>query len=86
MILSSQLEHLCIDGLLEKFEEKTERPQYRKWVKLIKGQVDKKKLDLDAFQKEVMATSGTSTGSASVEAEMEEEPEQDILETLDNWI
>ena len=86
MILSSQLEHLCIDGLLEKFEEKTEGPRYRKWVKLIKGQVDKKKLDLDAFQKEVMATSGTLTGSASVEAEMEEEPEQDILETLDNWI
>ena len=79
---------MCTDGLLEKFEEKTEGPRYRKWLKKINGQIEKKRLDLELFQNEVITTSGVLIDDEdSVPIVVEDgELEEEVLETLNAWI
>ena len=76
-----------MDGITEKFEEKTEGPRYRKWIKKIKKQVDKNKLDLDLLHKEVIKSFGVSRElQQNLDIEVDNISEPDILDTLQSWI
>ena len=71
---------------MEKFEEKSEAPRYRKWVKRIKLQVEKGKLDLAKFQEAIMALCGlTQVKEGGDEGDLDR-CESNIQDTLDNWI
>jgi len=85
IVLSShQIEHLCLDGLEEKFEEKAEGPRYQKWLKWINTQVEKRKLDLEELHKQILASCGLN--KLAEEEHTTDVPEPDIMETLDRWI
>ena len=80
---------MCTDSLLEKFKEKTEGLRYCKWLKKINSQIEKKRLDLELFQNEVITTSGVliDDDEDSVQIVVEDgELEEEILETLNAWI
>jgi hypothetical protein len=67
-----------------KFEEKFEAPRYRKWLKIIEVQIERKKLDLDELRTEIVTPKYIAGNDYPPQQQSEDEIE--VLEELDSWI
>jgi hypothetical protein len=62
-----------------------EAPRYRKWLKIISAQIEKKKLDLDVLRDKIVAPVEVGADGNGNESGSEKD-EIEVLETLDKWI